>query len=73
MFDLDYPVTYLYTTLHYYERLLFDKHGLKKMLVYTVLGMGSSGKNLEGGKTFSWLSKNIVYVGKCYNSAHANF
>ena len=37
--DLDYPVTYLYTTLHYYERLLSDKHGLKKMLVYTILGM----------------------------------
>lgn len=38
--DLDYPVTYLYTTLHYYERLLSDKHGLKKTLVYTLLGMG---------------------------------
>ena len=37
--DLDYPVTYLYTTLHYYERLLSDKHGLKKILVYSILGM----------------------------------
>ncbi|XP_065890172.1 mediator of RNA polymerase II transcription subunit 23-like [Dysidea avara] len=34
----DHPITYLYITLHYYERLLADKHGLKKVLVSTILG-----------------------------------
>lgn len=35
--DLDRPVTYLYNTLHYYERNLRDRPGLKRRLVSAVL------------------------------------
>lgn len=34
----DRPVTYLYNTLHYYERKLWDRPQLKKRLVGAVLG-----------------------------------
>ncbi|EAT33704.1 AAEL014021-PA [Aedes aegypti] len=34
----DRPITYLYNTLHYYERMLRDRPQLKKRLVGTVIG-----------------------------------
>ncbi|XP_008216794.1 mediator of RNA polymerase II transcription subunit 23 [Nasonia vitripennis] len=34
----DRPVTYLYNTLHYYERKLRDQHFLKRRLVTAILG-----------------------------------
>nr|XP_029709787.1 mediator of RNA polymerase II transcription subunit 23 [Aedes albopictus] len=34
----DRPITYLYNTLHYYERMLRDRPPLKKRLVGTVIG-----------------------------------
>ena len=34
----DRPVTYLYNTLHYYERCLHEKAGLKKKLVGVIIG-----------------------------------
>ncbi|XP_065086456.1 mediator of RNA polymerase II transcription subunit 23 [Ochlerotatus camptorhynchus] len=34
----DRPITYLYNTLHYYERMLRDRSSLKKRLVGTVIG-----------------------------------
>lgn len=37
-FFLDRPVTYLYNTLHYYERKLRDRPPLKRRLVSAVLG-----------------------------------
>lgn len=37
-FVLDRPVTYLYNTLHYYERKLRDRSPLKKKLVLAILG-----------------------------------
>lgn len=35
---LDRPVTYLYNTLHFYERRLRDRPPLKKRLVSAVIG-----------------------------------
>lgn len=35
---IDRPVTYLYNTLHYYERKLRDQHFLKRRLVTAILG-----------------------------------
>lgn len=37
-FFLDRPVTYLYNTLHYYERKLRDRPGMKRRLVTAVFG-----------------------------------
>ncbi len=34
----DRPVTYLYNTLHYYERKLRDKPALKRKLVQAIIG-----------------------------------
>ncbi|CAG0886018.1 unnamed protein product [Darwinula stevensoni] len=39
----DHPVTYLYNTLHYYERRLSERHALKKKLVSVILGSGVHG------------------------------
>lgn len=36
--QIDRPVTYLYNTLHYYERMLRNRLPLKKRLVSVVLG-----------------------------------
>ena len=36
----DRPMTYLYNTLHYYEKKLRDKPAFKKKLVYTIIGEG---------------------------------
>lgn len=33
LFNVDRPVTYLYNTLHFYERKLRDRPALKKYLV----------------------------------------
>lgn len=33
----DRPVTYLYNTLHYYERHLRDRANLKRKLVHTIM------------------------------------
>lgn len=38
IYFLDRPVTYLYNTLHYYERKLRDRPSLKRRLVSAVLG-----------------------------------
>lgn len=37
-FLIDRPVTYLYNTLHYYERNLRDRPNLKRRLVSAILG-----------------------------------
>jgi mediator of RNA polymerase II transcription subunit 23 len=44
----DRPVTYLYNTLHYYERKLRDKPILKRRLVTAILG------SLRETKTPGW-------------------
>lgn len=38
--QIDRPVTYLYNTLHFYERKLRDRPALKKYLVNIVLESG---------------------------------
>ena len=38
MFLKDRPITYLYNTFHYYEKLLRDKPAMKKKLVAATLG-----------------------------------
>ena len=35
----DRPMTYLYNTLHYYEKRLKDRPPLKKKLVSAIIGM----------------------------------
>ncbi|XP_058805246.1 mediator of RNA polymerase II transcription subunit 23-like isoform X2 [Phymastichus coffea] len=42
----DRPVTYLYNTLHYYERTLRDKPKLKRRLVTAILGSSKEPKTL---------------------------
>ena len=41
---LDRPVTYRYNTLHYYERVLWDRPQLKRKLVSAVLGTAEGSK-----------------------------
>lgn len=36
-FAADRPVTYLYNTLHYYERQLRDRTNLKRKLVHAIM------------------------------------
>lgn len=38
LLTVDRPVTYLYNTLHYYERMLRDRPSMKRRLVSAVLG-----------------------------------
>lgn len=35
---IEHPMTYLYTTMHYYEINLSEKPHLKKKLTFTVIG-----------------------------------
>lgn len=48
----DRPVTYLYNTLHYYERHLRDRTNLKRKLVHAIMsslkvGRGRRKKNTQ--------------------------
>lgn len=53
----DRPVTYLYNTLHYYERVLRDRPHLKRRLVSAVLG-----STAEGSKGWSLSEPYLVYM-----------
>lgn len=35
----DHPMTYLYNTLHYYERKIRDKISLKRKLISSITGL----------------------------------
>lgn len=49
----DRPVTYLYNTLHYYERHLRDRTNLKRKLVHAIMSSLKVGR--EDAHTHSWI------------------
>lgn len=61
---VDRPVTYLYNTLHYYERHLRDRTNLKRKLVHAIMSSLKVGKETQYVCSFSldWLTLAAVFI-----------